>query len=163
MLTPEEKRKRQREASRRWKENNPEGYKDACKKQEAKRKGINRYNSETRKKWYEKNKQSEEWTQKLRDQDNLRYKKVQEFLRAYKLEKGCADCGYKQHHAALEFDHIENKSFNVCNATSITAATKEIKKCEVRCSNCHKIITFNRIQENKPSIQKVRPGYFDGE
>lgn len=28
------------------------------------------------------------------------------FVQSYKLERGCVDCGYKGHPAALEFDHL---------------------------------------------------------
>ena len=32
--------------------------------------------------------------------------KRRSFLNAYKLEKGCACCGYNEHSEGLEFDHI---------------------------------------------------------
>lgn len=35
-------------------------------------------------------------------------------LAAYKLAKGCADCGYKLHYSALQFDHIKGvKNFTI--------------------------------------------------
>lgn len=77
---------------------------------------------------------------------NLRSKKVKEFLANYKLAKKCMDCGYDKHHSALEFDHVKGKKhFNVCFASSITQARKEMLKCEVVCSNCHRIRTYNRL------------------
>lgn len=87
------------------------------------------------------------YREKLRADGVSRYREVQEYLRAYKVSLGCFDCGYQNHHAALEFDHIlGNKELNVCNAKSINQAKKEIEKCQVVCSNCHKIRTFNRLQ-----------------
>lgn len=78
---------------------------------------------------------------------------VKDFLSRYKLAKGCADCGYNQHHVALDFDHIMgDKKFNVCFSKSIDHAKKEIKKCEVVCSNCHRIRTYSRIYPCKPDI-----------
>lgn len=75
-----------------------------------------------------------------------RARKIKEFLAEYKLKKGCKDCGYNQHHSALEFDHIEGeKSLNISFAKSISQALKEIEKCEVVCSNCHRVRTYNRI------------------
>ena len=69
------------------------------------------------------------------------------------MNQGCTDCGYNDHHAALEFDHVAGeKELNVCNAKSVDQAKKEIEKCEVVCSNCHKIRTFNRLQACKPDI-----------
>jgi len=77
--------------------------------------------------------------------DNVR------FTRQYKLEKGCADCGYNKHHAGLQFDHMPGfiKSSNVTallyrNREAILA---EIAKCEVVCSTCHSIRTFERKQQ----------------
>lgn len=110
-----------------------------------------RYSKEKRKEYYEKRMAEKPELRTI--QNNLsieRYKKIQEFLRNFKLSIGCKDCGYNSHHAALEFDHIHNnKEINVCNAKSIERAKIEIQKCEVVCSNCHKIRTFNRIQEKK--------------
>ena len=65
---------------------------------------------------------------------------------AYKLEKGCADCGYNEHHAVLEFDHIDdNKTANVASLIPQEVALwNEIAKCEVVCANCHRIRTHNR-------------------
>ena len=84
---------------------------------------------------------------------NVRNRLIKEFIAAYKLENGCIDCGYKKHHSALEFDHVgTDKSINVCFAKSIEQAKKEIKKCEVVCSNCHRIRTYQRIYPCKPDI-----------
>lgn len=145
-MEKEEKLKRQREASKRWKEKNPESYKASRKKYEDKRKEIKRYDAEKRKNWYQKKRKDENWSQKIRNQEIERSKKIKEFLANFKLEKGCSDCGYKEHHVALDFDHIKDKSFHVCNAKSISQAKKEIEKCEVVCSNCHRIRTFNRLK-----------------
>ncbi len=75
--------------------------------------------------------------------------------RAYKLKNGCVDCGYALHPAALHFDHIlGDKKMNVCNAKSISGAKEEIKKCVVRCANCHAIKTFT-FHPCKPDIFDV--------
>lgn len=84
-----------------------------------------------------------------------RYLRVQAEIQAYKLEKGCADCGYNEHHAGLEFDHRpdEVKSFVVASGAGRghNAVFKEIAKCDVVCSRCHSIRTWNRAHapENK--------------
>ena len=49
----------------------------------------------------------------------------------------------------LDFDHINNdKKFNISEFKSHTlgfnVVKKEIKKCEIVCSNCHRIRTANR-------------------
>ncbi len=76
-----------------------------------------------------------------------RYETNQTFLQNFKLEKGCTDCGYKAHHAGLEFDHIgDDKVHNVSALAgrSMNAILKELAKCEVVCGTCHNIRTWNR-------------------
>lgn len=66
-----------------------------------------------------------------------------------KLESGCADCGYREHPAALHFDHMPGtKKFRgvaqmIVN-TSMDKLLEEIAKCEVVCANCHAVRTANR-------------------
>lgn len=70
-----------------------------------------------------------------------------EFIRKVKLDYGCADCGYKAHHIALQFDHIEGKSANVsAMCCSLDRIIEEILKCDIVCANCHAVRTFNRGQ-----------------
>lgn len=59
------------------------------------------------------------------------------------------DCGYNEHPAALDFDHIgDDKLFDVSKTMgrSLEAIQAEIAKCVVRCSNCHRIKTFEARQ-----------------
>ncbi|MBK5243160.1 hypothetical protein [Clostridium sp.] len=129
-----------------WRKLNPEKTKESQHRNDEKRKGIYRYNSETRKVWYKNKSDDIEWKTKINNQSNFRRIKVQEYLRDYKIEKGCSDCGYNEHHVALQFHHISGvKEINVCNAKSITQAKKEIKKCIVLCANCHSIRTYNEL------------------
>lgn len=80
--------------------------------------------------------------------DRIRADEKRAALRAYLVEKGCADCGYNKHHAALEFDHLPKfeKTRNVMTMcyNSWEKIWAEVAKCEVVCSNCHSIRTFNR-------------------
>jgi hypothetical protein len=89
----------------------------------------------------------EEWARYMSD-----YMKVQRPLKrarmnAIKLEQGCVDCGYNADPRALDFDHRDpaEKSFGlgmskVC-AMRWERVEAEIAKCDVRCSNCHRIRT----------------------
>ena len=125
-----------------WIKNNP----NKVKEYENKRKGINRYNSEKRKAWYKEKVKDKFFVEKQKQQAKARRDKLIQFLSNYKLEKGCQDCGYNEHPVALDFDHIKGeKSFNVSLAKSIKQAKEEIKKCEIVCSNCHRIRTYNRL------------------
>ena len=58
------------------------------------------------------------------------------------LESGCVDCG-ESRIPALQFDHIRDKKENVSNMLyhSIDTLLEEIKKCEIRCANCHAVKT----------------------
>lgn len=79
-----------------------------------------------------------------------RYRKeVRQWLIDYKMDRGCADCGYKGHFAALHMDHEGPKSMEIGAArSSIKRLMAEIEngKCVVRCANCHAIKTWERKQ-----------------
>lgn len=74
-------------------------------------------------------------------------------LRAYKEDSGCVDCGHKYPHFILEFDHkpgyrkLDNV-YRVLKKYGIEMAWKEVRKCDVVCSNCHKIRTNEREEES---------------
>ena len=70
------------------------------------------------------------------------------FLADMKKKKGCIDCGYNLHHAALQFDHVMgDKLFNIGVKkahVSMESLLSEVAKCEIRCANCHAVATYNR-------------------
>lgn len=74
-----------------------------------------------------------------------------------KLRRGCIDCGYNEHPAALDFDHIEGeKRFAVSKVSrSLEALKAEIAKCVVRCANCHRIRTSEarQVAEDKRTLR----------
>lgn len=70
-------------------------------------------------------------------------------LDAIKLGSGCAVCGYDEHPAALDFNHITGrKKFNISQDVKRAwkAILSEITKCEVLCANCHRIKTWEERQ-----------------
>lgn len=76
-----------------------------------------------------------------------------EYIDGLKLSTGCADCGYNAASVALEFDHRPG-TLKLCEITRFRngAGTwdqmlAEIAKCEIVCSNCHRIRTFTRPKE----------------
>lgn len=76
-----------------------------------------------------------------------RYRKNMEFVQQYKLQKGCADCGYSTHHAGLEFDHVNGilrDRVASLVGRSMKVLLQEIEKCDVVCGTCHGIRTWNR-------------------
>lgn len=77
-----------------------------------------------------------------------------------KKERGCVDCGYNEHAVALQFDHVSgNKKASVSNLIRSDYAWKtileEINKCEVRCANCHAVVTAHRKVSYRLSAQLV--------
>ena len=80
-------------------------------------------------------------------------------LNQIKMERGCKDCGYKKHPKALHFDHIvrENKHIILTdkkrNREYIKELFNEVKKCEVRCANCHSIRTWEELHY-MPNVRK---------
>ncbi len=69
----------------------------------------------------------------------------------------CVDCGITDIRV-LEFDHVRGKklgniSWAVQQTWSKERLLDEISKCEVRCCNCHRIVTIERRKSlNKPII-----------
>lgn len=70
-------------------------------------------------------------------------------LRSLKSAVGCVDCGNKDWRV-LDYDHLPEftKSIGISKAVglgwSLIRIMEEIKKCEVVCSNCHRIRTLTR-------------------
>lgn len=66
-----------------------------------------------------------------------------------KMERGCLDCGFNKHSAALQFDHRnpEEKEFNIASGWAFgrERIQGEIDKCDVRCANCHAIRTAGQL------------------
>lgn len=61
----------------------------------------------------------------------------------------CADCGVRYPHYVMDFDHRQDKRFELGSSwrhRGLRAVLAEIKKCDVVCANCHRIRSFNRGQ-----------------
>lgn len=117
----------------------------------AKKDGKNYYCMEcgrkNNKKYYLKNKEK----YKARSSYWRRQRKVKrlEFVLSYLKERGCIDCGEKNP-VVLEFDHVRGKKYRtICKMLSrsepMDRLKKEIKKCDVRCANCHRIKTAKQL------------------
>lgn len=76
--------------------------------------------------------------------------KTRDAVRELKMAKGCVDCGYRAHWAALDFDHLPGttKVMDVAEMVRLSRPLDlilaEIEKCEVVCANCHRIRTVTR-------------------
>ena len=80
--------------------------------------------------------------EKIRERDRERKGKLRQYVRDYKLDRGCSICGYNRCAEALEFHHNGDKEFNIAtyirSYTNIEKIKEEMKKCIVLCSNCHR-------------------------
>ena len=66
--------------------------------------------------------------------------------------KPCMDCGGLFPPCAMDFDHVRgNKLFTLGenHSRGISPIQEEIAKCDVVCSNCHRIRTWNRTHRSK--------------
>jgi len=93
--------------------------------------------------------------------DNQKAKTNERVTRSRTLQKrklwdikeasGCVDCGEKYPHFMLDFDHLPGHE-KVGNVSDVLAnyswdrAKKELEKCEVVCSNCHRLRSYIRNQ-----------------
>lgn len=83
----------------------------------------------------------------------LNYWRRREAKRVYvqkvKTETSCADCGHHFHYCQVDFDHVRGeKRYAIDNIVSSNLSMdyllEEISKCDVVCSNCHRLRTFAR-------------------
>lgn len=92
---------------------------------------------------------------KNKDRYILRNKKqrnaILDFISNIKSWKSCKDCWNIYPNCAMDFDHLSDKEFNISASArkwfSKEKILKEISKCELVCSNCHRIRTFKRLSE----------------
>lgn len=75
------------------------------------------------------------------------------FVDQVKQSSPCVDCG-ESNPLVLDFDHVKGEK--VCDISNmvyrsycVESIQKEIDKCEVRCSNCHRVATHNRRIEKQ--------------
>ncbi len=71
-----------------------------------------------------------------------------QYLRDLKTKTPCVDCGINYPYYVMDFDHVRGqKHANVMELVSTLSKKKideEIAKCEIVCSNCHRIRTHIR-------------------
>jgi predicted transcriptional regulator len=92
--------------------------------------------------------------QKTLDRRKASGKKIRNYIQKIKQETACSDCGENYPYYIMDFDHLEDKSFNISQfvrdkGTNLALLQTELDKCEVVCSNCHRTRTFvRRANEN---------------
>lgn len=76
-------------------------------------------------------------------------KEVAAAVQQEKVGQPCADCGQVFPPCCMDFDHLPGsvKKANVADTSNfftVRGVLAEIRKCEIVCSNCHRIRTFAR-------------------
>jgi hypothetical protein len=82
--------------------------------------------------------------------DNIKQRKndLYKWIKEYKSKLKCEQCG-ENHPAVLDFHHVDpkQKDFSIGNALHTLMGKKrilrEINKCSVLCSNCHRKLHWN--------------------
>lgn len=93
------------------------------------------------------------------NRNNQKYRKIMKnAIWKYLQFHPCVDCG-ETDPIVLEFDHVRGKKeYNVSelpNSPNLELLFKEIKKCDVRCSNCHKRKTAKQFKYYKCDMNSI--------
>jgi hypothetical protein len=93
---------------------------------------------------------------------NIRRKLVLQNIRSYlaelKSKTPCADCNHVFHPVVMDFDHVRGvKVIELSDAKSWPKVFEEIPKCDIVCSNCHRIRTFTRSTQAKVKLEDQDP------
>lgn len=80
--------------------------------------------------------------------------KIKKLINKIKEQTPCVDCNKKYPYYVMDFDHKdrslkENKISTMVNECSLERVLQEVKKCDVVCSNCHRIRTYVRKDYEK--------------
>ena len=82
------------------------------------------------------------------DRNARSYPKRKAFVREMK-SRPCADCGVQYPFYVMDFDHREGESktyeLNHVDRMAMRVIAREIEKCDVVCSNCHRERTYQRL------------------
>jgi hypothetical protein len=110
-----------------------------------------------------KNEYNKEHYKKNPECRRLADKRNKDRLRKIVIEaksKPCADCGILYPWYVMDFDHLGDKSFTIADVgrlhTSKEKLRKEINKCDVVCSNCHRVRTYKRSTVPSSNIQDMK-------
>ena len=97
--------------------------------------------AEQRRLWREARLRQPGYRERTNSVANERIRVVKAWIADYKITRGCVDCGYNAHPAALDIDHMDGKTADISSLKSVAAVEAEIQrhKCVVRCANCHRI------------------------
>lgn len=84
-------------------------------------------------------------------QRRIRRIEITKFIQSLKDGKPCVDCGNTFPYFVLDFDHEKDKTVNISKISAHKHWDKnrileEVRKCSIRCANCHRVRSFNEEQ-----------------
>ena len=101
--------------------------------------------------WYRKNHEKHKANVSKRQKDNIKA------MQAKKVNP-CTDCKKKYHPVCMDFDHVRGiKSGNIATIAKYKSRVdleKELKKCQLVCSNCHRLRTHKRLMRTLKNRRK---------
>lgn len=99
--------------------------------------------------WYAKHKAQH--IERARQSSSRQRSALRLMVKAYKENHPCSDCSEQYPHYVMDFDHIESRGAKYANVAdlvrkcvSFSTMMEEMSKCDVVCSNCHRIRTWAR-------------------
>jgi hypothetical protein len=110
------------------------------------RDGLHAYCRSCQRDHYREN--SERHGKNVRRSARARIARLREMV-VVRLRAGCVDCG-NQDIRVLEFDHVRGVKVDsiseiIRRGLSVRTLEDELAKCEVRCRNCHQLVTLGRL------------------
>ncbi|MDE2425612.1 MAG: hypothetical protein KGO96_06860 [Elusimicrobia bacterium] len=119
------------------------------------------YYREKNKEWHSKNKEYLKQNKYPKIRAKIVKRKVE--IQKYKESIPCKDCGIKYNYWVMEFDHIRDKKYEISFMINSTHSDKtiweEIAKCELVCTNCHKVRTYKQtelLKNNNRGFMKAK-------
>lgn len=96
---------------------------------------------------YMKEYNSTDNAKKLKKENRDKFKnRNRDYIKEILQKSGCTDCK-ETNWIVLEFDHLDDKVLDISrlmNDNRLAFLVKEVAKCEVVCSNCHRLRTYKR-------------------
>lgn len=92
--------------------------------------------------------------EKYLEKNKKRRQELRLYVNSIKASSPCADCGVQYPYYVMDFDHLGDKVDIISRlvlANNASALKREIEKCEIVCSNCHRERTYNRLDERLSS------------
>ena len=87
--------------------------------------------------------------EKYLEKNRMRRQVIRQYVNDIKASSPCKDCGVSYPYYVMDFDHIGEKSnivSQLVKTNNLSALKQEVEKCELVCSNCHRVRTFKRLK-----------------